>query len=48
MLYLPFADVSAVGGEHAIASRLPLAFDHMGGSFATFVMQAKDFVPVRH
>jgi hypothetical protein len=46
MLYLPFADASAIGGEHGLESGLPLPFDHMGSSFATFVMQAKDFVPV--
>jgi hypothetical protein len=41
MLYLPFADVAAVGGAHDIESGLPLAFDFMGSGFATFVMQAR-------
>ncbi len=47
MLYLPFADTSAIGGDHGLESGLPQPFDHMGSSFATFVMEAKDFVPVK-
>ncbi len=42
MLYLPFTDVSMIG-EHALESGLPLAFDYMGGPFATFVLQVRDW-----
>lgn len=40
------ADLAAVGGAHDLESGLPQPSDYLGSSFATFVMEAKHFVPV--